>query len=119
NAKSAHHFLQAVRTRTKEIPNLISPHLGDRVSSNWAVASAVFGASSTDDKSAAGGQTAPAEKPAANVIAALPLGGRIKVDPWNDQLHMRSEEHTSELQSLRHLVCRLLLEKKKNKKRIN
>src|SRR5262245_63191089 len=28
----------------------------------------------------------------------------------------RSEEHTSELQSLRHLVCRLLLEKKKNKK---
>src|SRR5262245_64930717 len=31
---------------------------------------------------------------------------------WAD----RSEEHTSELQSLRHLVCRLLLEKKKNKK---
>src|SRR5471030_3446320 len=28
--------------------------------------------------------------------------------PW-----VRSEEHTSELQSLRHLVCRLLLEKKK------
>src|SRR5437899_11268762 len=27
-------------------------------------------------------------------------------------LHGRSEEHTSELQSLRHLVCRLLLEKK-------
>src|SRR5262245_58023754 len=27
---------------------------------------------------------------------------------------LRSEEHTSELQSLRHLVCRLLLEKKKN-----
>src|SRR5205814_3652427 len=28
----------------------------------------------------------------------------------------RSEEHTSELQSLRHLVCRLLLEKKNRKK---
>src|SRR5262245_63766689 len=28
----------------------------------------------------------------------------------------RSEEHTSELQSLRHLVCRLLLEKKKKNK---
>src|SRR5262245_65980281 len=28
-------------------------------------------------------------------------------------LAVRSEEHTSELQSLRHLVCRLLLEKKK------
>src|SRR5438045_2705567 len=30
----------------------------------------------------------------------------------------RSEEHTSELQSLRHLVCRLLLEKKKKKKQV-
>src|SRR5438876_5428107 len=29
--------------------------------------------------------------------------------------HPRSEEHTSELQSPVHLVCRLLLEKKKNK----
>src|SRR5437899_8860744 len=29
----------------------------------------------------------------------------------------RSEEHTSELQSLRHLVCRLLLEKKKSIKK--
>src|SRR5437899_6995850 len=29
----------------------------------------------------------------------------------------RSEEHTSELQSLRHLVCRLLLEKKKQRPR--
>src|SRR2546422_3880341 len=29
---------------------------------------------------------------------------------------LRSEEHTSELQSRLHLVCRLLLEKKKNKK---
>src|SRR5205814_5058714 len=31
----------------------------------------------------------------------------------------RSEEHTSELQSLRHLVCRLLLEKKNNNTIIN
>src|SRR5258705_8286206 len=31
----------------------------------------------------------------------------------------RSEEHTSELQSLRHLVCRLLLEKKKRTKRLS
>src|SRR2546422_6918630 len=31
----------------------------------------------------------------------------------------RSEEHTSELQSRLHLVCRLLLEKKKQKERIN
>src|SRR5205823_13785152 len=31
-------------------------------------------------------------------------------------LSLRSEEHTSELQSLAYLVCRLLLEKKKQKK---
>src|SRR5205814_6193651 len=31
-----------------------------------------------------------------------------------DSVELRSEEHTSELQSLRHLVCRLLLEKKKS-----
>src|SRR6195256_4231160 len=30
----------------------------------------------------------------------------------NTAMRLRSEEHTSELQSLRHLVCRLLLEKK-------
>src|SRR5437016_9985242 len=33
------------------------------------------------------------------------------------QNELRSEEHTSELQSLTNLVCRLLLEKKKKKKR--
>src|SRR5205814_7515737 len=32
---------------------------------------------------------------------------------------LRSEEHTSELQSLRHLVCRLLLEKKKKDNKIH
>src|SRR5690625_5976328 len=31
-------------------------------------------------------------------------------------MRVRSEEHTSELQSRGHLVCRLLLEKKKSKK---
>src|SRR5205814_10233639 len=35
--------------------------------------------------------------------------------PGRPVLPRRSEEHTSELQSLRHLVCRLLLEKKKKK----
>src|SRR5690554_5115193 len=33
------------------------------------------------------------------------------------RIHSRSEEHTSELQSRPHLVCRLLLEKKKQKKK--
>src|SRR5690554_7591555 len=36
---------------------------------------------------------------------------------WFSQLN-RSEEHTSELQSRPHLVCRLLLEKKKKNKKI-
>src|SRR5690349_24103708 len=34
-------------------------------------------------------------------------------------INNRSEEHTSELQSRRHLVCRLLLEKKKKKRALN
>src|SRR5258705_3114999 len=39
-------------------------------------------------------------------------------DPYrNPTTQKRSEEHTSELQSLRHLVCRLLLEKKQLRER--
>src|SRR5262245_64945869 len=41
-------------------------------------------------------------------------GERLLAASLHDPL-TRSEEHTSELQSLRHLVCRLLLEKKKKK----
>src|SRR2546426_8241005 len=42
--------------------------------------------------------------------------GRISVrDQRGEQPHLRSEEHTSELQSPCNLVCRLLLEKKKKK----
>src|SRR5690606_39318364 len=36
---------------------------------------------------------------------------------WNFSEDKRSEEHTSELQSRENLVCRLLLEKKKDKKK--
>src|SRR5436853_772836 len=42
----------------------------------------------------------------------------IGMDMGIDEAGHRSEEHTSELQSLRHLVCRLLLEKKKKKKKV-
>src|SRR5258705_2313310 len=51
------------------------------------------------------------------------MGGLLQNAPTQVQSRMRgqmldsilrSEEHTSELQSLRHLVCRLLLEKKKH-----
>src|SRR5438876_12447882 len=39
----------------------------------------------------------------------------FKIINEEEKNHMRSEEHTSELQSPVHLVCRLLLEKKKKK----
>src|SRR5690625_5383719 len=42
------------------------------------------------------------------------IGAReLSTDDLPDQAQTRSEEHTSELQSRGHLVCRLLLEKKK------
>jgi len=91
-ASSAQVFLQTVQSRVKEIPNLISPHLGDRVSASRAVvAAALAGQPGADkDKEAASDKAAgaPDEKVDKNVIAALPLGGRIKIDPWNDQLRM-------------------------------
>src|SRR5690348_17892210 len=45
-----------------------------------------------------------------------PLGLGVATGGWVDRASgtVRSEEHTSELQSPVHLVCRLLLEKKKN-----
>src|SRR5205809_5109831 len=44
------------------------------------------------------------------------VGGEHLQDLIPARLLPRSEEHTSELQSRLHLVCRLLLEKKKNKR---
>src|SRR3989449_3373021 len=41
-------------------------------------------------------------------------GGRCEACQGDGLVKVRSEEHTSELQSRLHLVCRLLLEKKKN-----
>src|SRR2546427_8482843 len=46
-----------------------------------------------------------------------PGGVAILLDQQEDRV-LRSEEHTSELQSQSNLVCRLLLEKKKKKKKI-
>src|SRR5690625_6643838 len=47
--------------------------------------------------------------------AAKGSTGSINTDSDAQIREMRSEEHTSELQSRGHLVCRLLLEKKKEK----
>src|SRR3712207_7478300 len=52
--------------------------------------------------------------PFAGTVSSMLLSWRK--DPHRAELNRRrSEEHTSELQSRQYLVCRLLLEKKKNK----
>jgi len=65
-------FLTALATREKEIPNLISPHLGDRV----PVIGDLRSSMPVDQK----------QNP--QMIAALPIGGRVKLDPWNDKLEL-------------------------------
>src|SRR5437899_9257647 len=52
------------------------------------------------------------EQQLSQIAHAVQVG---KLVTEGDLRQLRSEEHTSELQSLRHLVCRLLLEKKKKK----
>src|SRR5437016_8855337 len=52
------------------------------------------------------------------LTSELKVGDRVVVKP-GARVPVRSEEHTSELQSLTNLVCRLLLEKKKKKKKIH
>jgi hypothetical protein len=65
-------FLQALQSRQKEVPNLISAHLGNRVPNMPNLQS-----------------TTPVD-PKQNVqkVAALPIGGRVKMDPWSDKLEM-------------------------------
>lgn len=77
---AARQFVQVLQTRSKEIPNLISPHLGDRVPITWAGANSL---------TAAAAEAGPSDAPKGNVIfAALPLGGRLKFDPWDDQVQL-------------------------------
>src|SRR5246127_2919967 len=84
-------FIQALQDRVKDVPNLISSHLGDRIPNNWAV-SLPANAARTPGTPGAVPQpqsSSPATNGADNkVLAALPLGGRIKMDPWNDELTM-------------------------------
>lgn len=66
---TAQAFFEALQNREKDVPNLISPHLGNRVPKHWTISSAAQQARKT-----------------ANATVALPLGGRIKVEPWDDRL---------------------------------
>jgi hypothetical protein len=74
-------FVDALDARQKDIPNLISPHLGDRVAANVSVAASAAPV-------AASATSATAKPTNASQVVALPLGGRIKIDPWNDKLEM-------------------------------
>ncbi len=65
-------FLTVLEKRQKEIPNLISGHLGNRV----PVIADLKNSPTAD------------QKPNAQMIAALPIGGRVKLDPWNDRLDL-------------------------------
>src|SRR2546425_1686126 len=68
----------------------------------------------------AGAVRRPAQpgSPRRSLVESAPQHGPHAVDARGDSRHGsdRSEEHTSELQSLAYLVCRLLLEKKKEYK---
>jgi len=80
-------FLDALQSRQKDIPNLISPHLGDRVPTNMTLSSTTVPSqqrpgdpnAAADPKQQTTGRTP---------LVALPLGGRIKMDPWSDKLEM-------------------------------
>ena len=85
---TAQAFFEALQKREKEVPNLISPHLGDRVPKHWA---------NTSETNAQ--QTVKA----ANAIVALPLGARVKVEPWDDRLVMlkaQPEEAVAEYEKM-------------------
>jgi hypothetical protein len=76
-------FMGALETRQKDIPNLISPHLGDRVPVGMSMAS-----SAPTSQPPTGPNAAADPKAAASPVVALPLGGRVKMDPWSDKLEM-------------------------------
>jgi len=70
-------FLKAVQARAPELKNLIRAHLGDSLlNGNATKMSSLMTASPQFDPKKA------------DQVAALPLGGRVKVDPWNDQLEL-------------------------------
>jgi hypothetical protein len=74
---SAGLFLKALQEKAPELPNLLHSHLGNSIEEHKTIRMASLMAS------------APAlENSRTDQIAALPLGGRIKVDPWSDQVEM-------------------------------
>ncbi|MFZ0298802.1 MAG: M48 family metalloprotease [Candidatus Sulfotelmatobacter sp.] len=76
---SAGLFLKSLQEHAPDLPNLIRPHLGDGFA--WD--------RGKDVRMAELLASAPALEPSrTDQIAALPLGGRIKLDPWSDQVEL-------------------------------
>jgi hypothetical protein len=74
---SAGLFLRALQESAPDLPNLIRPHLGNSLASRKNVRMAELLAS------------APQLEPKRiDQIAALPLGGRLRLDPWTDQVEL-------------------------------
>jgi hypothetical protein len=75
-------FLRELELRSRELPALITPQFGSRMAKNDGVLrmSALL-------------QTAPALKTDdVTQVAALPLGSRIKLDPWDDQVELKKSK---------------------------
>jgi hypothetical protein len=70
-------FLKALQEKAPDLPHLIRPHLGNSFAGgkNVRMADLLASAPALDEKRL-------------DQIAALPLGGRIKVDPWTDQAEL-------------------------------
>ena len=69
-------FLKALQQKGPDLPHLIRPHLGNSFGGkNMRMSSLLASAPALDEKRL-------------DQIAALPLGGRIKVDPWTDQVEL-------------------------------
>jgi len=78
-------FLRALSARSKELPNLVTAHLGNRL----ALGNQVVRLQSV-------AQSSPELKlTQADQIAALPLGARLKVDPWTDRVEMMKSKPTA------------------------
>ncbi|MBZ5567642.1 MAG: M48 family metalloprotease [Acidobacteriia bacterium] len=70
-------FLEALKARQKDLPNLLQAHLGNslELKSGLRMSELMSGAPQLQAKSL-------------DQIAALPLGARVRLDPWSDKIEM-------------------------------
>jgi hypothetical protein len=70
-------FLKALQQKGPDLPHLIRPHLGNSLAANKSIRMSTLLASAPE-----------LDAKRLDQIAALPLGGRIKVDPWTDHVEL-------------------------------